>query len=329
MIPAAEAEALAAEALRHWPALAAPPRLIKARENVVFEVRFQNGQRAALRLHRPGYQERDAILAELDWTAKLAQGGVPVPEPVRTKEGALVAEAGGRAASCVGWLDGRPIGEAGAPLRGGPAKQARLFFDLGRLLGRLHSVTDRLPGAPGAARPAWDAAGLAGEAPLWGRFWENPVFRGAERAEIAAVRAMAAERLAAMRAAAADFGLIHADVLRENVLVSGAGLSLIDFDDSGWGFRLYDLGTALVQNLEEPALAALAEALGDGYRAERPAARFDGHDLAFFVLMRCLASAGWIVTRAAPDDPRQRLYADRALRLARHVRGGTLPWGRA
>lgn len=317
--------ALAAAALRHWGRVAAPPRLIKARENVVFEVKFADGRHGALRLHRPGYQQRAAIEGELDWCAGLARAGFPVPAPLATLEGGWTCTAGDRLASCVGWMEGAALGDAGRPLAGSAEEQARLYFDVGRLIGRLHAATDGLPAGTGRARPAWDEAGLLGEAPLWGRFWENPAFGAAERAEIEEARAQAARRLAVLRANGGDFGLIHADVLRENILVREDGLALIDFDDSGWGFRLYDMGTALVQNLEEPAFAAIARALAEGYRSMRPTPAFDAAELLLFTMLRAFASAGWIMTRAAPDDPRQGLYADRALRLARIVRAGGLP----
>lgn len=329
MIAADAAQAMAAEALAHWGPVALPPRLIKIRENIVFDVRLANGTRAALRLHRPGYQDRSSVEAELDWMAALAEAGLAVPRPVPRPDGALTALVGGRVCSCVEWLEGTPLGEAAVPLAGGVDAQAGVYHDLGHLLGRLHALTDTLPTATGAARPAWDRQGLTGEEPLWGRYWDNPAFDDRERNLIKSARSDAAQRLAAMEMAGADFGLIHADVLRENVLVGADGLALIDFDDSGRGFRLYDLGTALVQNLEEPAIGTLASALTSGYRLARPRAQVEPDDLAFFVLMRALASAGWIMSRAAPEDARQRLYAERAIRLARNFLDGTLPWGGA
>jgi Ser/Thr protein kinase RdoA (MazF antagonist) len=318
-------EALAAAALRHWGPVAVPACLIKARENVVFEVRLADGRHGALRLHRPGYQAQAAIESELDWCAGLVRTGFPVPGPMATLDGRWTCEAGDRVASCVSWMEGTALGHAGRPLEGPAEDQTKLYFGVGRLIGRLHAATDGLPEGTGRARPVWDAAGLLGEAPLWGRFWENPAFSAAERAEIEAARARAARRLAELRANGGDFGLIHADVLRENILVREDGLALIDFDDSGWGFRLYDLGTALVQNLEEPAFGAIARSLAEGYRSVRPTPAFDAADLMLFTMLRAFASAGWIMTRAAPDDPRQRLYPDRALRLARLVRAGSVP----
>lgn len=318
----AEADALAHDALRHWGA-DAPPRLVKNRENIVYDVTLPGPRRAALRLHRPGYQSRESIAAELRWTAALAASGLPVPMPIPTLEGGLMAEAGGRRVSCVAWIEGVPIGVAELPLGGSRAEKRALMAEVGDLVARLHDATDALGLPADLPRPVWDATGFLGRRPLWGPFWENPAFSAPERAVIGEARALAGEQLAGL--SAADRGLIHADVLRENLLrMAGGGLALIDFDDSGWGFRLYDLATAIVQSLEEPDLPAIAAGVIEGYRRRRP---LDEAALPLFVMLRCFASAGWIATRAAPEDPRQRFYAERAVRMARHLLSGTAPWG--
>lgn len=321
------AHALAAVAVKHWGGTLRPPRLVNNRENIVFEALLAGGEHVALRLHRPGYQSRAAILSELGWTTRLAEAGFPVPRPLRAGDGAPVAEAGGRLASCVSWLEGSPVGSSGEALAGSPAAQAQVYRELGALIARLHAATDAAGLPEGFERPAWDAAGLLGDDPLWGRFWENPAFSAEEARLIQTVRQRARDDLTRLRAEGADYGAIHADVMRENVLIHGDGLALIDFDDSGWGFRMYDLGTALVQSLEEPNLALLADALVAGYRTRRALSDADAQRLPLFVLLRCLASAGWIMTRSAPADPRRRSYAERALRLGRHYLAGTTPWG--
>ena len=115
--------------------------------------------------------------------------------------------------------------------------------------------------------------------------------------------------------------------MRENVLKDGDDLLLIDFDDSGFGFRMYDLATAVVQSLEEPSLPLLVEGLIEGYRRRRDLTQASTRRLALFIGLRTFASAGWIITRASRDDPRQRFYADRAIRMAQHILAGTSPWG--
>ncbi len=322
-----EAHRLAEAALAHWGGSERPVRLVKNRENIVFEVWLPGNRRAALRLHRPGYQSAEAIEAELAWTAALKTRGFGVPGPLPTTDGRLLATlVDGRHASCVGWLTGDPIGSAERPLAGSPAEQRTLFVRLGTLVADLHNLTDAGAIPPAFPRPHWDLDGLLGSDPLWGRFWENPCFSSAERDMIQSARAAARDDLHRFVAEGADIGPIHADVLRENVLRDGDHLLLIDFDDSGIGFRNYDLATAIVQSLEEPNLALLAEGLLEGYRRHRSLPEAAARRLALFIGLRTFASAGWIITRAAPDDSRQRFYADRALRMARHILGGTSPW---
>ena len=302
----------AAEALAAW-GPGAPPRLIKDRENAVYEVRLRSGSRAALRLHRPGYQSAEAIRSELVWTEGLADAGLPVPRPVASAQGELIQILStGRIASVVEWVTGEPLGEAWTPLPGTAALQADTFRRIGALLARLHAATDALSLPPGFTRPAWDEDGLLGETPLWGRFWENPALTGPERGILRAARTEARARLATLRPAA-DYGLIHADLMRENLLIDGTTIRLIDFDDSGSGFRLYDLGTLMLQNLDEPAYPDLVAAAAEGYASLRP---LDAARIPMFVMLRCLASCGWAVPRLPSGSPRLRDYAIRAVRQA-------------
>lgn len=302
----------AAEALAAW-GPGAPPRLIKDRENAVYEVRLVSGTRAALRLHRPGYQSAEAIRSELIWTEGLADAGLPVPRPVATAQGDLIHTLStGRIASVVEWVDGEPLGEAWTPLPGTPAKQADSFRRVGALLARLHAATDALTLPHGFTRPAWDEDGLLGDNPLWGRFWENPALTSPERVTLVAARTEVRARLATLRPTA-DYGLIHADMMRENLLIDGSTIRLIDFDDSGFGFRLYDLGTLMLQNLDEPAYPDLLAAAAEGYASLRP---LDASLIPMFVLLRCLASCGWAVPRLPAGAPRLRDYAFRAVRQA-------------
>jgi Ser/Thr protein kinase RdoA (MazF antagonist) len=299
--------ALAADAALHWNGTLA--RQLSVRENLVYEVVIPGG-RAALRLHRQGYQSAAAIRSELWWCDALARAGVPVPAALPSLKGELlVTLSNGRHASAISWLEGEPLGAAGQPFTRPLCDTLDLHHSLGALLAQFHRATDRLTLPEGFTRPRWDLEGLVGEAPFWGRFWDHPAATPDQRATLIRARDALRERLAGNQ------GLIHADVLRENVLVNGRSLSLIDFDDSGFGFRLYDLGTVLSQNLYEPAYADIRDALMAGYGTA------DRAMVEAFTLARTLASVGWTMPRLGPDDPIHRSHLARAVMCAQRVLG--------
>ncbi|MBO9407141.1 phosphotransferase [Shimia sp. R9_1] len=317
-----EAEALKAaqDALKAW-GVTATPRLIKNRENIVLESEGPEGQRAALRLHRPGYQSDDAIRSELWWSEALVAAGMTVPQPIRTLDGEVLATGGARVASLVTWLDGEPLGEGGVPLAMPPAEQEALHEALGAELARLHMVSDDMTRPEAFERATMDLEALLGSDPAWGRYWENPSLTEAESAELRAAGAELREVIAKHAEQGGDFGLIHADALRENVLQQGDQVRLIDFDDGVFGFRMYELGVQMSQNWDQPNREELGAALLRGYATVRALPERAEDLLEAFTLMRGLASCGWTNGRYADDDPAVRGYAERALEMARRWRG--------
>jgi Ser/Thr protein kinase RdoA (MazF antagonist) len=282
-------------------------RLLRDRENHVFEMALPSG-RAALRLHRAGYQSTAAIQSELWWCAALAKAGLPVPAALTALDGSLlVALPDGRHASAIAWVEGEALGEAGQPFARPLADVLDLHHALGSLLARLHRATDALVLPKGFARPRWDSDGLVGENPFWGRFWDHPAATPDQRAALIRSRDALRERLSG------EVGLIHADVLRENVLVNDRSVALIDFDDSGFGFRLYDLGTVLSQNLYEPAYTDIRDSLMAGYGTS------DREMVEAFTLARTLASVGWTMPRLKPHDPIHQSHLARAIMCAGRV----------
>lgn len=313
----------AQEAAAAWGA--SPQQLISERENAVWEIRLPDGARAALRLHRRGYQSEAAIRSELWWCAALAGAGAPVPPPLPDLRGdQIVRLSSGRLASVIAWVEGAPFGAAGVPLAGCAADKAAQMAQVGRLIAQCHEASDGLRLPEGFARPAWDAEGLVGADPLWGRFWEHPLLSAHERDILLKSRALI-RQLAENAQKSGDYGLIHADVLRENVLVSSTRYWLIDFDDAGFGLRAYDPGTFLSQSLSEPGLEDLVQALCAGYREVRA---LDSRLLAGMTLARCCASVGWMVPRLPPEHPVQRRHIDRAVSFARYIMEGKAEnWG--
>lgn len=284
-------------------------RTLRDRENHVFELATPLG-RAALRLHRAGYQSPDAIRSELWWCAELARAGLPVPAALPALDGRLLVRLpDGRHASVIAWMEGEALGEAAKPFTLPLPRVLDAYHALGALLARVHHTTDTLTLPKDFTRPRWDLDGLVGDQPLWGRFWNHPAATPDQRATLIRARDALRERLAG------DIGLIHADLLRENVLVNDRSVSLIDFDDSGFGFRLHDLGTALLQTFALPEQPQIRAALMAGYGTR------DEDMVQAFTLARALASVGWTMPRLQPNDPIHKSHLARAMTLAHEVLG--------
>ena len=69
------------------------------------------------------------------------------------------------------------------------------------------------------------------------------------------------------------FGLIHADMRLANLIVGKGRIWLIDFDDCGFGWFLYDFATALSFIEDHPQVPKLKEAWIEGYTDFLPLSR--------------------------------------------------------
>ena len=299
-------------ALAQWGLVGARVTLVAQRENQVFRVIDGSEQSYALRLHRHGYRTDPELTAELQWMAALANGGLSVPAPVSALDGHALHRVEETQVSVLGWLDAKPLGEIGKPLD--LPDRAGVFFTLGSEMAKLHDISDRWTPPGSFRRWSWDRDGLLGDQPLWDRFWENPTLSEADRSMLTAFRRDATATLAGMESTL-DYGLIHADLVPENVMRSANGaLYLIDFDDGGYGFRLFDIATAIIKHRAEPDFEDLRAALIDGYLSKR---KLDMAALDLFMALRAVTYVGWIIQRMGED--RAALRNERFLAQAREM----------
>jgi Ser/Thr protein kinase RdoA (MazF antagonist) len=273
--------------------------LVSLSENGTFRVTTPDGARYALRVHRPGNHDRDAVRSELAWVAALREAGVvrtPAVVPARDGEG-LVA-AGGTWCVLFDWAPGRPPRE--------DVLEPHLFAQLGALAARMHRHARDWRRPPWFTRHAWDADGCLGPAARWGR-WEDGAGVGtAERAVLAPAAALLRRRLAAFGTGPDRFGLIHADMRAANLLVPpvprpDGEVVLLDFDDCGWGWFLYDLGAALSFVEDSPRVPELVDAWVRGYRTRAPLSAAEEAELATFVLLRRLLLVAWLGSHPDAD----------------------------
>ena len=111
---------------------------------------------------------------------------------------------------------------------------------------------------------------------------------------------------------------MHADFLPDNILVHDGRLTLIDFDDCGYGWHLYEMATGLFPQIRQPFFDDLVDAYLEGYRSEREFSREDEEILPAFLMICGLNYLGWLQKRG--DNLK---YADR---LAAEIIAGLLEY---
>lgn len=302
-------EDIAQSALRHWDFGTAELDLLKYRENAVFKV-TAGDRRCALRVHRPGYHTDAALRSELQWMEALGVAGIDVPRivPTRTGDSFAIVAGGGLSApvqvDLFEWIEGRQLGSVEAGLAGHAASIGDLYRTLGAIAGRLHNQAQEWQPPAGFVRHAWDEHGLAGDQPFWGRFWELPGLTPDRRKLLTAARDRVYADLAALPKSPRTYSMIHADFCQENLLVDGECVRLIDFDDAGFGWHLFELVTPLYFLMDEPYFGEVRDAVIAGYRSERPLPDRELERLPLFMLARGLTYVGWVHTRPETETAR-------------------------
>jgi Ser/Thr protein kinase RdoA (MazF antagonist) len=298
-------------ALGHWEGSFSDVKLVKFRENAVFSARRSDGVRVALRVHRHGYHTDAELRSELYWMKSLADAGIGAPPiiPAANGEIFMTVKAPGvpepRQVDMLAWVGGEPVGtsENGVSL---PAQEAAsLFFKAGALAARLHNHTNAMVLPDHFVRHAWDAEGLIGAQPFWGPFLKLDLLAPLERALLQKASSKAAADLVAFGMGNHNYGLIHADFVPENLLNDGDQLNLIDFDDSGFGWHMFELATALYFNTDNPCYPDLVAALIAGYRSARPLPDAQVSLLPLFMFLRGTTYLGWVQTRAETETAKE------------------------
>jgi Ser/Thr protein kinase RdoA (MazF antagonist) len=269
--------------------------LCNVSENHTFRVDDPTtGSAYALRVHRPEYHSAAEIESELSWIDALrAEGVVDTPDAVRAADGRRVVsvatpEVSARNVVLFEWLDGEQ-----PDLDAGEAAVTQ-FETLGAISARMHGHARRWTRPPGFTRPPWDYECTLGARGHWGP-WQNGLGMGAEeRRVLERLDATIAQRLRDFGRDESRFGLVHADIRLANLLIDGEHVRVIDFDDCGFSWFMYDFATTVSFIEDHPRVPELREAWTRGYRSVAELDAADEAELATFVMLRRLLLVAWI-----------------------------------
>jgi Putative homoserine kinase type II (protein kinase fold) len=250
------------------------------------------GRSAALRVHRPSYHRDVAIESELCWMDALSNSGVvEVPRPIRARDGARVTklqlpDGSTRSVVLFEWLTGAP-----------PTPDSDLvphFRVLGTLAAAMHQHGAHW------VRPEWferytcDCDAGLGPKPMWGRWCDGLGVGPSERRLLGRLDSEIRDRLARYGTAPDRFGLAHNDLRLANLLVDGEHTRVIDFDDCGFAWYMYEFASSVSFVEDDERLADWMESWLQGYAEHRPLDPADVSILPTLIMFRRLLLVGWI-----------------------------------
>ncbi|MFO1039302.1 MAG: phosphotransferase enzyme family protein [Geminicoccaceae bacterium] len=293
--------------------------MINHSENVTYRIDDPStGKPTILRVHRPGYHSEAAIRSELQWLNALREeAGVPTAPPIPGRDGELIQLLESdelpepRYAVLFTHLPGRE-----------PPEDALLgpFERLGQVTAKLHRHVQHWPLPHGFTRHTWDFDTMLGGQPIWGDWREGIGMDGAHQAVLQRLADRIEARLSRYGKGPERFGLVHADLRLANLLIDDETTRVIDFDDCGFSWYMYDLGTALSFIEDRPDVPDLVDAWVRGYRRSAPLSAEDEAEIPTFILLRRLLLVAWIGSHAETELAQSMgaAYTEGSCTLAEH-----------
>ena len=297
-------ERLAYASLKLWPV---PPdakvRLINVSENATYLVDGK-GYQSVLRIHRAGYHSRTAIDQELAWARALSAAGVVLtPFPIPGLNGALVQQAS---------VDDLPEPRFMVMFDFIPGRNpdtnddlVARFAELGAIAARTHIHSRGWPRSKSLHRLIWDTDAVFGAGATWGDWRDAPNITPEVQEILERTEDVLCRRLSAFGKGKDRYGLIHADMRLANLLIDQETTRLIDFDDCGLGWFLYDFAAGISFMEDHPTVPALRNAWVQGYRSVQPLSDVDEAEIDTFVMLRRMALLAWIGSHIEAPEPQK------------------------
>lgn len=258
----------------------------------MYALKLGNGERAVIRVHRQN-NHKATIQSECDWINALQQDAVlQTPDIILGLDGqhiqAVKADTNSETLSLVmfAFIEGHEPTES--------EKILDQFFELGDIAGRMHLHAMHWPKPNNFARGSWNTDTLLGDNPVWGRWQDAPGVQKNMLSELEHLSETVQKRLTSLGMNDSVYGLIHADMRRANLLVHEGNTRLIDFDDCGFSWYLYDFAAAVSFMENHPRIVELKLAWLNGYQQWRTPSSHELMEMDTLIMLRRLALLAWM-----------------------------------
>lgn len=263
-------------------------KLLSLSENAVYLVENTIlSQPFIVRVHRSGYNTKSEIESELIWLKALGdETKVKLSVPIPGQCGAFIQRLpNGDSAVAFEFVRGRH-----------PASEKDILGTLnylGATAGQFHQHARDWERPPGFVRKIWNFPRCLGDAAIWGNWREAPSLSKKNIMDLEPVVRVLETHLETFGCGPDRFGLIHGDMKLANVLISKDGFHVIDFDDCGYCWFLYDYGCAMTGLDVGPAAKTRTQAWVSGYRRMADLSKEDEEMLPTFSLLRRFMTMAW------------------------------------
>lgn len=276
------------------------PRLLNHSENTTYLLSDAAGnEKKILRVHRTEYHSPEAIRSELLWIDALREdAGVHTPRILPGKNGKRIHLVStddvpdGRQCVFFEFLEGEEPDEENLL----PA-----FPNLGEVTARMHRHVKNWTLPEGFERFSWNVETAFGDNPHWGHWQNGPNLNEERNRLLDHLVSVMSSRLNNFGTSHDRFGLVHADMRLANLLIYNGDTRVIDFDDSGITWYLYDLATALSFMEERPDVPELVAAWLEGYRRVETISQEEEDEIPTFLMFRRMLILAWMGTHSETE----------------------------
>lgn len=268
-------------------------KLLNLSENATFyALDKSNGKEIIIRVGRSGYSSKDEISSEMVWVQALIDEKIlNTATPVKTITNEYVATMNTKSGQ-------ERLVVAFDKLEGsqpdvGQSNILYWFELIGEVTAKLHNHAKNWNKPKWFTRRTWDYEGIIGEHAFWGS-WKEAIGLTSDGYKVVEATLSKVKPIIDEYGITKDnFGVIHSDIRSTNLLLHKDKVQIIDFDDMGYGWYLFDCAATLSFMEESDIAPDLLKAWIKGYEKVNALSEYEKSLLPTFSILRRLELMAW------------------------------------
>ncbi|NMG07848.1 phosphotransferase [Brasilonema sp. UFV-L1] len=278
--------------------------LLRSLGNSTYKVVANDEKCFSLRIYSPDNFDEAQVSSELTWLRFLfSKNSILVPNPVRNKQGNFITNLHLKDSESLwlcclfDWVEGQ---ESSKNL------SSKLIENIGETIAHLHSYSRSFHPPAGFKRKSYDANWLRKHS-SWIRNAYTELSENECQLLLQAIERIYSE-MVTLGESNQYFGLIHSDLHFGNFIVNSEKVQVIDFDECGWGFYLFDIAGTLMEIIDEPSQYPIfRECLLKGYEKLSPLPLTHIQQIEIFMAAQGLAFLQWVFLAKNPEVRQQKM----------------------